>query len=99
MTALAEILIRQPIATVWNAVVDASAHPHWLGPGCVTHYEDELHEGCKFRYKSVHDGVVREGEILSIRAPRFFKTRVDLTPDSFETAEYHLFELNGTCLV
>lgn len=99
MTALAEIQIRRSVEKVWEALVDAATHPHWLGPGCITSYEGEFTEGCQFRCTSARDGITREGEILSLRAPRFLKTRLDHSADHFEMTEYHLFEIDGQCRV
>lgn len=99
MTALAEIQIHKPIVKVWDALVDAASHPHWLGPGCTTHYKDELRPGCRFTCTSARDGSKREGEIVSLRAREFLKTRVDLSADHFEMVEYHLFEVDGQCRV
>ncbi len=99
MTALAEIQVHKPVASVWDALVDPATHPHWLGPGSTTVYEGELKEGCKFRCTSARDGITREGEILSLRSPHFLKTRLDLSADQFEVAEYHLFEVDGQCRV
>src|SRR5580765_5971580 len=99
MTALAEIQIRKPIAKVWNALVDPATHPQWLGTGCTTQYKDDLGAGCRFRFTSASDGVTREGEILSLPAPEFLKTRLDLSTDHFEMTEYHLFEVDGQCRV
>ncbi len=99
MTALAEIQIRKPVPKVWSALVDASTHPHWLGPGCVTRYDGELAQGCKFRCTSARDGITREGEVLSVRVGELLKTRLDLSGDQFEMAEYHLFEVDGGCRV
>jgi len=99
MTALAEIQIRKSVAAVWDALLDAATHPHWLGPGCITQYDGEVTVGCKFRCTDPRDAVTREGEILSMRVAQFLKSRIDFSDDRFELVEYHLFQDDGGCRV
>jgi uncharacterized protein YndB with AHSA1/START domain len=99
MTALADIQIRKSVAAVWDTLLDAATHPHWLGPGHITQYSGEVTAGCRFRRTDPSDGVTREGEILSMRVGQFLKARLDFPDDRFELVEYHLFQDESGCRV